>query len=164
MSHPDTDIHAPKPDSFVTNFTVVLLLLVAFAFAIFYAAGIIASRSHPEAPDPRLAALATERIRPVGQVTIGGAAGGGTAVAAAGEVNGEQVYNSACMACHATGAAGAPKFGSAEDWAPRIAQGKDVLYQHSIQGFQAMPPKGGFTNLSDEQVKAAVDYMVQAAQ
>jgi cytochrome c5 len=164
VSHPDTDIHAPKPDSFVNNFTVVLLLLVAFAFAIFYAAGIVASRSGADAPDPRLAALASERIRPVGQLSVGGTAGGGTAVAAAGEVNGEQVYNTACMACHATGAAGAPKHGNKDEWAPRIAQGKDVLYDHSIHGFKAMAPKGGFTNLSDDQVKAAVDYMVQAAQ
>lgn len=164
MSHPDTDVHAPKPDSFVNNFTVVLLLLVAFAFAIFFIAGMIAQRIHSDAPDPRLAALATERIRPVGEVHVGGSPGPATAVAAVGEVNGEQVYNTACMACHATGAAGAPKLGNADEWAPRLAKGKDVLYQHSIQGFQAMPPKGGFTNLSDEQVKAAVDYMVQAVQ
>lgn len=89
---------------------------------------------------------------------------GGSAVAA----DGEAVYNQACMACHAQGVAGAPKFGDAEAWAPRIEKGEETLYKHSIEGFTGetgtMPPKGGFTNLSDEEVKAAVDYMVENAQ
>lgn len=82
--------------------------------------------------------------------------------------DGEAVYNSACMACHAQGVAGAPKLGDAEAWADRIDQGMDTLYENSINGFQGeagvMPPKGGFANLSDEEVKAAVDYMVENAQ
>lgn len=82
--------------------------------------------------------------------------------------DGKGVYDQACMACHAQGVAGAPKFGDAEAWAPRIAKGKDTLYQHAINGFQGdagvMPPKGGFANLSDEEVKAGVDYMVENGQ
>lgn len=82
--------------------------------------------------------------------------------------DGKAVYDQACMACHAQGVAGAPKFGDAEAWAPRIEKGKEMLYDHSINGFQGetgvMPPKGGFANLSDEEVKAAVDYMVENAQ
>ncbi|HSH41940.1 MAG TPA: c-type cytochrome [Arenicellales bacterium] len=82
--------------------------------------------------------------------------------------DGKAVYDQACMACHAQGVAGAPKFGDAEAWGPRIEQGMDMLYEHSINGFQGetgvMPPKGGFANLSDEEVKAAVDYMVENAQ
>ena len=83
-----------------------------------------------------------------------------TAVAQA-EADGEAVYNQACMACHMTGAAGAPIMGDEDAWAPRLEQGMDTLYAHSIEGFGAMPPKGGFANLSDEEVKAAVDYMVE---
>ena len=68
------------------------------------------------------------------------------------------------MACHGAGVAGAPKIGDKADWGPRIAQGKDTLYTHATQGFTGkkgtMPPKGGAANLSDEEVKAAVDYMV----
>jgi cytochrome c5 len=79
--------------------------------------------------------------------------------------DGEAVYNQACMACHAQGVAGAPKLGDAEAWAPRIEKGIETLHDHSINGFQGeagvMPPKGGFTNLSDEEVMAAVDYMVE---
>lgn len=164
MSHPDTDIHAPKPDSFINNFTVVLLLLIAFTFAIFYAAGIATRSLMEDHTDPAVVAQVSERLAPVGQVRVGeGNAGGGATVAAAGAVDGAQVYNTGCMACHATGAAGAPKYGNKDEWAPRIAKGIDVLYKHSIEGFNAMAPKGGFTNLSDEQVKAAVDYMVSAA-
>jgi len=82
--------------------------------------------------------------------------------------DGKAVYDQACMACHAQGVAGAPKFGDAEAWAPRIEKGTETLYENAITGFQGdtgvMPPKGGFANLSDEEVKAAVDYMVENAQ
>lgn len=80
--------------------------------------------------------------------------------------DGKAVYDTYCMACHAIGVAGAPKYGDAEAWSARIAQGKETLYTHSLNGFQGtagiMPAKGGFTNLSDEEVKAAVDHMVTA--
>lgn len=81
---------------------------------------------------------------------------------------GEDVFQKACRACHGTGIAGAPKVGDAAAWAPRIAQGIEVLHEHSLTGFTGrtgvMPPKGGFANLSDDEVKAAVDYMVAQAQ
>lgn len=84
--------------------------------------------------------------------------------AQASAADGAQVYNSACFACHKTGVANAPKVGDAAAWAPRIEQGNDTLYKHAIEGFQGakgvMPPKGGYAHLSDEDVKAAVDYMV----
>jgi len=81
---------------------------------------------------------------------------------------GEDVFQKACRACHGPGIAGAPKVGDAAAWAPRIAQGIEVLHEHSLTGFTGrtgvMPPKGGFANLSDDEVKAAVDYMVAHAQ
>lgn len=81
--------------------------------------------------------------------------------------SGEDTYNKTCMACHGTGAAGAPKIGDKGDWGPRVAQGKPTLYDHAIKGFTgqkgAMPPKGGAAQLSDDEVKAAVDYMVSKA-
>ena len=70
--------------------------------------------------------------------------------------------------CHQTGVAGAPKLGDKADWGPRIAQGKDTLYKHAIEGFNgakgAMPPKGGNPALSDDDMKAVVDFMVAKAQ
>lgn len=77
------------------------------------------------------------------------------------EPDGEAIYNQACMACHMTGAAGAPIRGDEAAWAPRLEKGMDTLYAHSIEGFQAMPPRGGHMGLSDEEVKASVDYMLE---
>jgi cytochrome c5 len=79
---------------------------------------------------------------------------------------GKTLFNTACVACHGAGIAGAPKAGDKSAWAPRIAQGTPVLYEHAIHGFQGkagvMPPKGG-SSAPDADVKAAVDYMVAAA-
>ena len=76
---------------------------------------------------------------------------------------GKSVYGKTCAMCHAAGVAGAPKPGDKTEWGPRIAQGKDTLYKHAIEGFTGskgmMPAKGGAANLTDDEVKAAVDYM-----
>jgi cytochrome c5 len=77
-----------------------------------------------------------------------------------GPPDGKKVFDTICMACHATGAAGAPKFGDKAAWAPRIKLGNEALYASAIKGKAAMPPKGGAVNLADADVKAAVDYMV----
>lgn len=81
---------------------------------------------------------------------------------------GEKAYKSTCAMCHASGAAGAPIVGNKEDWAPRIAQGNDLLYKHALEGFTGtkgmMPAKGGNASLADDAVKGAVDYMVAQSQ
>ncbi len=81
---------------------------------------------------------------------------------------GESVYKKTCALCHAAGVAGAPMPGNKDEWAPRIAQGKDVLYKHAIEGFTGskgmMPARGGGASLTDDEVKAAVDYMVAKSQ
>src|SRR5690606_24251739 len=81
-------------------------------------------------------------------------------VAAADAGKGKQVYDSSCMACHSTGAAGAPKLGDTAAWEPRIAQGMETLVQHSITGIRAMPPRGTCAACSDGDLEAAVEYMV----
>ncbi|WP_186046430.1 c-type cytochrome [Burkholderia gladioli] len=75
---------------------------------------------------------------------------------------GKALYDSVCMACHAAGVLGAPKFGNKADWAPRLKDSMDTVYNYALHGKGAMPPKGG-SNAPDDQVKAAVDYMVGAA-
>ena len=84
--------------------------------------------------------------------------------AATPDEHGKSMYNKTCALCHAAGVAGAPMPGNKDDWGPRIAQGKDMLYQHAIEGYTGqkgmMPPRGGNAALSDDEVKAAVDYMV----
>jgi cytochrome c5 len=84
------------------------------------------------------------------------------AAVAAGKPDGKHIYETACVACHAAGVAGAPKLGDKTAWAPRLTTGKDALYASSLNGKGAMPPKGGQTQLPDDQVKAAVDYMIAA--
>lgn len=76
--------------------------------------------------------------------------------------DGKAVYDKTCVACHASGVANAPKFGDKAAWAPRIATGKDAMLASVIKGKGAMPPKAG-TTLDDEDLKAAIDYMVSAA-
>ena len=90
------------------------------------------------------------------------AAPAATTVAAA-KPDGKKTYDTACMACHATGAAGAPKFGDKAAWAPRLKTGTDALYAAALKGKNAMPAKGGNAALADADVKAAVDYMTAAA-
>lgn len=89
-----------------------------------------------------------------------------TAVAA--DIPGEKTYQKTCVLCHGSPGMGAPVLGNKDDWAPRIAQGKDTLYLHAKEGYVgekgAMPAHGGNPNLDEEALKAAVDYMVTKAQ
>ena len=78
------------------------------------------------------------------------------------EQAGKTLYTQVCQACHAAGVLGAPKFGNKADWAPRLKDPMDTVYNYALHGKGQMPPKGG-SNASDEDVKAAVDYMVNAA-
>lgn len=78
------------------------------------------------------------------------------------KADGKKIYDTACALCHASGAAGAPKFGDKAAWAPRIKQGMDTLYTNALKGKGGMPPKGG-SSASDDEIKAAVDYMTAAA-
>ena len=75
------------------------------------------------------------------------------------KVDGKAVFEANCKACHGGLIPGAPAVGKKEDWAPRIKQGKDTLHKHALEGFNSMPAKGGNGSLSDDEVKAAVDYM-----
>lgn len=76
---------------------------------------------------------------------------------------GEKIYQQACQMCHQAGVAGSPMTGDAAVWADRIAQGRDKLVSSAIEGIGVMPPKGGQSQLSDEEVAAAVDYMIEQA-
>ncbi|MGN3960802.1 c-type cytochrome [Burkholderia gladioli] len=89
-------------------------------------------------------------------------AGAAPAAAPADAGAGKALYDSVCVACHAAGVLGAPKFGNKADWAPRLKDSMDTVYNYALHGKGAMPPKGG-SNAPDDQVKAAVDYMVGAA-
>lgn len=108
-----------------------------------------------------------DRISPVGSVNTGAAPAPVTqkasAPAASSGKSGQEVYTSACFACHGTGAAGAPKLGDKAAWEPRIAQGMATLQEHALKGFKAMPPKGGNMSLSDDEVNSAVEHLVSGS-
>nr|WP_219339545.1 c-type cytochrome [Luteimonas salinisoli] len=121
-----------------------------------------------------------DRIAPVGDVYAGstGAAAAAAATAAAeaaaasqvaygGTLDGAVIYDNLCAGCHTSGAGGAPTLVQAQ-WTARIAQGEDTLYRHAIEGFTGatgvMPPRGGNPALSDEQVVASVDWMLDNLQ
>ena len=77
--------------------------------------------------------------------------------------SGETIYNTICKACHETGVAGAPRTGDKAAWAPRLATGMATLLKSASSGKNAMPPRGGATDLSDEELKAAVTYLTGKA-
>ena len=110
----------------------------------------------------------SERIKKVGEVCIEGAdcasASAATTVVVAGGASVESNFNKSCATCHNAGVAGAPKFGDVAAWAPRLEKGMDTLYSSTINGLPpAMPQKGMCFSCSDDDLRALVDYMVDAA-
>lgn len=107
------------------------------------------------------------RIAPVGKLNTGTAimpvAAAAASAAPAATRSGADVYKSSCSACHASGAAGSPKFGDKAAWSPRIKQGLDTLVSHAINGIRAMPPRGTCATCSDKELKGAVEYMVNGS-
>ena len=170
--------NAQQDAIFVRNFGLVLALLTVIGIVIailarwVYHDFLTTTQVYEENLDARIAPVGTANTS--GEIlTLPGTAPASeapatpaTPVAASGP--GEATYNKVCFACHAQGIAGAPKFGDAAAWGPRIAKGADVLYKHALEGFQGdvgiMPPKGGGVDLPDADVEAAVDFMMKAAQ
>ena len=165
-----------KQDShFFNNFSLVLGILFAVTI------GLLAFARHIGAinqgaqitNDPKYIESVGERLQPVARVAVAGqdnsslkieSAGPPTAAAAV-PANGTAAYETACVACHGAGIAGAPKVGDKSAWGPRIAQGKETLYNHALHGFNGksgvMPPKGGRTDWPDDLIKQAVDHIVE---
>jgi cytochrome c5 len=134
----------------MTVMTIVIAVLASFA------ASDVNARLD-ERSDIENTQATADRIAPIGKFSA-------TTVAAAPAeaivLSVEDMYVS-CSACHATGVTGAPITGTAADWAPRIAKGMDVLYANAINGINAMPARGGNAALSDDNIKAIVDYMIE---
>lgn len=77
---------------------------------------------------------------------------------------GDEVYAAKCTSCHDLGMGGAPKLSDKAAWTARIAQDKDVIYRHAIKGYKSMPTRGTCSTCSDDEIKAAVDYMISRVQ
>ena len=145
--------------SLFTTFAAVLGFLVVLAFVFYFVAQTVVSGKGDDAGDNTQAAqTADENIKPVGSVVVAGESTAGAV--AAGPRAGADVYSGFCMACHGTGAAGAPKVGDKAAWEPRFAQGMDTLLNHAVNGIRAMPPKGTCGDCSDDELKGAIAHML----
>ncbi len=149
---------------FFGNFVGILAALVVFAIVIYFIANTVTQPANGVAPaNPMRDAVVEENIKRVGMVKVAGAAASASAAPAAAR-SGTDVYNASCMACHATGAAGAPKVGDNAAWAPRISKGVDGLLSSAISGINAMPPRGTCMSCSDDELRAAIEHMVAESQ
>lgn len=161
---------------FLKHFSMVIGFLVLVTLGLIIGAFVIHKELPPEV-DPAVAQRTERRIAPVGAVYAGstGAAAQAAAAAAAaaqaasqvaygGTLDGSVIYNNLCAGCHNSGAGGAPTLDRAH-WGARIAQGAETLHKHAIEGYTGsagvMPPKGGNPALTDEQVIATVDWMLE---
>lgn len=115
------------------------------------------------APAPAAAAAAAPAAAAPAAAAAAPAAGAPQQASATVNPAGEKLYKSVCFACHATGVANAPKFGDKAAWEPYIKTGMDAMVKVAMQGKPPMPPKGGAANASEDDIRAAVQYMVDAA-
>ena len=155
----------------VAAFVVPITLIVMLTQLV--TSGADADKGHPAMSDEAIA----RRLKPVGEAVVdpnqpkpaasvtsapqvAAAPGKSAAAGKGGAGKGKSIYDATCHVCHAAGVAGAPKAGDKGAWAARLKAGINALYQTSLKGKGAMPPKGGNTALSDADVRAAVDYMV----
>jgi cytochrome c5 len=155
MSDPHEE-HSPikTPKQLIT---VVLLAFIVPILIIILLVNFVVSHAKPGTGSEAMSSGATtERIAPVATLDLVDAS------APKALKSGEEVYKAVCTTCHAAGVAGAPKFGNAGDWAPRIAQGVNTLWDHALKGIRGMPAKGGNTELADVEVERAVVYMANA--
>ena len=149
---------APQLNSELNIKNITVYGLVTLLISALTVAGVISlasSIAHSNKPFDDVSA--TARITPVAKLEL-------AAVKAANEAprTGEQLYTAACVACHGSGAAGAPKMGDAAAWKPRLALGLDGLLKSAIKGKGAMPPKGG-SDASDGELAAAIVYLANGS-
>ncbi len=172
MSSPVT----PTDRIFLKHFAMLIGFLAVIALLLI-ALGAHIYASHPPEQSPKAAAAVSERVAPVGAVYAGDTgraamaaaqeaakAAAASQVAYGGTTDGKTIFGNLCHACHETGAGGAPKLTDKAAWAPRVAEGLDTLIKHATDGFTGksgvMPPKGGNPALTDDQIKATVQWMV----
>jgi cytochrome c5 len=154
---------------FATVFVAVLGALAVLAIILYFLAGMLGSGITPGKSEE----VILKNIAPVGQVKIAGESPAGeaapvaeaaAATEAAAPMTAEQIYQTNCLACHATGVAGAPKTGDAAAWAPRIANGMDTMVSNAVKGLNAMPAMGTCMSCSEDDIRGVVEYIVAQSQ
>jgi cytochrome c5 len=166
----------PTDSAFLKHFAMLIGFLVVVALVLMALASHIYG-DHPPPQNPDKQKLVEQRIAPVGGVYAGdtgraamqaaaeaAAKAAASQVAYGGSTDGKTIFGNLCQSCHLAGVAGAPKLGDKPTWAPRIAEGIEVLVKHATEGYTGktgvMPPKGGNPALNDAQIKATVEWMV----
>ena len=156
MSSPTSDKDFYKIFGYITLGIVVLAIFIAILSKVF------ASSVSNDAYDAAKQTATEERLASPEKINL---ASNPTfksqVIEVASSKSGKDVYNSVCMSCHMSGAAGAPITGKVDQWTERLAKGNDTLYSNAINGIGVMPAKGGLMSLSDDEVKLAVDYMLE---
>ena len=163
-----------QAQAFLQYFFIILLMLLG-VFVILVVLDRTLGSTEVNIDEQRAVVIA-EETQPIGNVRVSGVTVSGPASGQVASVNGEEntgtgtelgkiIYDGLCFACHSTDLANIPQLGDTAVWADRIAQGNLLLYERAITGFtgvsgMVMPPKGGNVSLSDEEVRAAVDYII----
>ncbi|MEE8237109.1 MAG: c-type cytochrome [Gammaproteobacteria bacterium] len=167
---------AIHPQKFFDGFMLLLGVCVGAIAGIALFADFVSDEAASRNSEAQISAdgLIEERIRSIGQVALLGdpdvdvvPAAPVAADDARVLLSGAQVYNDGCSLCHAApGIGGAPVFGDQAAWAPRVAQNAELLEDHVMNGYQGdaglMPPKGGLLHLTDGEILAAIDFMLEA--
>ena len=129
---------------------------------------VIATKKDSPEPTPKVVEntvveekVAEADVKPVAEVKVAEAISEETGDS--GSISGEKIAQKNCALCHSSGMMNSPKIGDKEQWAPRIAQGKEMLVNNAIKGIGVMPAKGGNTSLSDAEVAAAVVWMANSS-
>ena len=150
----------------MSSFSIKQRITLSSALAIFITA-LLASNAYSLSDREQQIA---DRIAPVGDVCLEGeecaaaTAAVASSAASSGPRSGEDIYNTACFACHGAGVAGAPKVGDVAAWEPRISAGMDSMVSNAINGINAMPPMGTCMDCSEEEIKLTVEFMAEGSQ
>ena len=158
--------HKATDGDFWRIFAIISVIIVALAIFIAILSNVFASYSSSGDDNYKaeLHSSTDQRTKPSGKINLQSnptiKQTSKPLVVASKALSGKEVYNAACVSCHASGAAGAPMTGNQDQWADRTSKGNDALYASAINGIGVMPAKGGLMSLSDEEVRLAVDYML----
>ena len=161
MEHKVTDAEFYKVFAIVSVIIIGLAIFIAILSNVF--AGYASSAS--ENYKVQIQSDTNQRIAPSGKINLASnpSIKQEVMVASVSEtkiLTAKEVYNTVCMSCHTSGAAGAPVIGNNNQWSDRLTKGKDTLYASAINGIGIMPAKGGVSSLSDNEIKSAVDYIL----
>lgn len=158
---------ADQDKVFLKTFAIIMVIIGGIAIVAFITAYSIGVSTDHEGLYPEQVAMIQKRTDPVYDVVTQASAVKTASSASSSASNkpksGKQVFKALCHTCHVPGLMGAPKVSDKAAWQQRLSKGIKTLYDHAIHGFKAMPPKGGNPALSNKEVKAAVDFILQKA-